>query len=324
MAKKIQFKFMCDEDVTKMELTNNGATRHCTNCQRHIADFTKMKPAEIAVHIKNAVKPCGFMYPWQLDQVNNYIEARAPQKTGLLSRVTKVAAIAGSPFIFGNANAQTNQPAYTVEQVIQTGKPLSTEILVKYANGTALSNGKFELYNGENKIGNVTSDVNGKIILEHVRFAHCKTLTIKHESGSTIVIEMGQEAVCINWDIAVLPEIKQPKHCNFHFTSINRSKYFKNAILRATQVEVEFFNANNECIKRVIKRTSASGDIKLKWNDVEKTEHIMLTITTQFGEKSVYYKKAEILTDETNNVKVLYYKKHRKYRRYDKHWGGKF
>lgn len=292
-----------------MEVTNNGTTRHCTNCKRHIADFTKMKPAEIAAHIKNTMKPCGFMFPWQLDQVNAYIESNNPVKTSLLSRITKVAAIAGSPLLFGSAVAQNTQTTYTIEEVNGTEKPLATEILVKYANGKPFANGRFELYSGQIKMTDITSDINGKITLEHSRFAVHSILIIKHaESGSEITVTIKPEAVCVDWQLAVHEKVNViAKHFDFHFKSSTRSKVLKNKIIRNAQVEIEFFDASNTCIKRVVKRTSAAGNLKLKSADVQKAEHVMLTITTQEGEKSVYFDKAAISSEQVNNVVVKYY-----------------
>jgi hypothetical protein len=324
--KKIEFSFQCSEDPMQMEPSNNGTTRHCTNCERHIADFTKMKPAQIGAYLKNTAKPCGFMLPWQLEQVNDYVERISSQKPSLISRVTKVAAIASSPFIFGNTNAQSTNTTYTVEQVAQTEKPLANEIRVKYANGQPLANGKFELFSNEEKISELTSDLNGKIILEHARFVQYDALSLKHELGESFKIKITNDAICFEWKLAVNPSNKKTRFCEFHFESTNRSKLLKNYTMRATQVEFLYYDTNNVQIKRLVKFTSTGGNIKLKWADVEKAEHIMLTVTTQFGPKTVFFKTPEISTEEPNLVSVTYYKRkrHRKPGHYTRHTGGRF
>src|SRR6478735_6103035 len=128
MKKEFKFSFLCDENFSKMA-EGPSNTRHCTRCERNITDFTGYTPKQIVYLLKNNDKVCGFMRPWQEDEINKYLQ-ESEKKSSPLYKLIKVAAVAGSPLFFNSASAQkTNIPVEMNNQTRLSGKLVTIIVL---------------------------------------------------------------------------------------------------------------------------------------------------------------------------------------------------
>lgn len=307
--KKISFSFLCDQDPQKMPDAGNN-TRHCGQCSRNIVDFTGMHTQEIAAHLKSALKPCGFMLPWQLDEVNDHLkQQRENVVRNRFNRLAKIAAVVSAPLVLQQAQAQTINPVVP-ENTNQQGTK-TTEILVKAVDGSPLCGLELELINhkGE-KTGLLKTDALGKVYLNHLmgqeRFSLRNPL-----SGIEKNIQLGNEPVCMVWQTRLaatnpVVEIKKEHVYDFVF---KLEKEEKTKRIGFTKVEIILYDSTNQQTGTLTKRTGARGQLKLKDEELKGVAYISFGFDTPKGIKTAYATLKLLEMDKTNELVIYDYER---------------
>lgn len=310
MKKKFEFSFKCDENPLKMEksalLTGEKTinTRHCTKCERNIVDFTKFTPQQISDYIKNNKKPCGFMFPWQEGQINDFL-SQGDAKISPLKKLVKVAAMIGSPLMFSPAFAQKNTPE--TEMVVSTRNEsgIVTEVILKDINGEPLNLIELEVYLGNQLISTLTTNELGKISFDHSAYKQRAVLTLKNKAldiENTITLK--SEGTCIVWQTTFTKNekaiIEQTNKFDLEF--IYKDKNDKP--IRFTKVDVELYDSTNNLFETITVKTNISGISNFKTSNIAKTQHISFVLYTKDGRRTAYLNTSELSKTEMNTISV--------------------
>lgn len=308
--KKIEFSFVCDENPMKMEETSSLhgnkpiTTRHCTKCERHIVDFTKFTPQQIADYLKAAVKPCGFMLPWQIDDVNQHLIQQEPTKTSPLITLAKVAAVVSSPLLVKPAFSQTTVHKTEESFISPKEGKIVTILVVKDKNDVPMDSVSIELYIDNVLIQTLVTDASGKVTLEHNQFANAQSLVIKNSIlGIEKNIALKQESTCMVWHTGVEKTanaiLEEPVKFDFQF--VYRDKNQKP--IRFSKVEMELYDTTNTIIETIDSKTNISGYSYLKTSKFSQVKYVSLIVYTNKGRRSAYVNVNELVKGEINLVR---------------------
>ncbi|HLP13986.1 MAG TPA: hypothetical protein VK177_18785 [Flavobacteriales bacterium] len=308
--KKFEFTFVCHKDPAKMP--EGDKTRFCGKCQNHIHDFRKMHTAQIANTIKASNTHCGIMHPWQIDELNEFLESTHPvqQPKQNLNNFVKAAAILSSPLLVTQASAQTKEPTFETTHVDPTQNPV-IEIEVTGKHKTVLTDLAFKVYHASVLVDSVTTDGNGKIIFDHGRYKNARTLVLKNETfGLEKTISL-QENICIRWktDLSQSKIINGPKEVydvQFLFSQSGKERPVK-----SSHVTIELFDNNNEVIDTYKNETNGAGYAILKTNKLNKATTVVFTVKTRKGEKTIHKNVSEISNTDVTKLTIYTYKRKR-------------
>jgi hypothetical protein len=318
MKKKFGFSFKCDENPMKMEKTSvvNGEqtieTRHCNNCERNIVDFTKFTPQQIADYIKNNKKPCGFMFPWQEDEINAYLDQQDANTSSPLMKIAKIAAVAGSPLLFNPAVAQKLNPDIEINTNRNTSNNTVTELILKDVNGLAIDSLKLEIYSGSQLLTTLETDEFGKIAIDHSLYTGKNVLIIKNIAlNLEKSIALKGESTCIVWETTFSREeqILAEQLNKYDFQFIYRGE--KEKPIRNSKVDIQLYDTTNTLIETVGSSSNMSGYSLLKTGKIGQVKYISFVIYTNKGRRTAYLNVNELSKTEVNIVKV-----NKKFRQY--------
>lgn len=261
-------------------------TRHCSQCERNIHDFTGMTPAQITHTIKSSVKPCGFMLPWQLNQVNDYLrQQRSDLMINRLSRLAKLAAMFSAPLFITQAQAQ--QQTTPTSQNAGREQEKNSEIVLTTSNGAPLTQTKVELVNQNGQtVAWLTTDASGRIYPN--KNISGQLVLRNTQLGIEKTIQLGSDPVCIVWNTQ-LPDKSvavQPQHHYSFNCRIDNGKKVKK--LAHTKVSVILYDSTNQELGTLQLRTNASGELKINDSDLQNAAHLSFQFNTKEGIKSTY------------------------------------
>jgi len=305
--KKISFSFLCDQDPQKMPDAGNN-TRHCAQCSRNIVDFTGMSAVQIAAKLKTSAKPCGFMLPWQLDELNEHLrQERSNFIVNRLSRLAKIAAVVSSPLVVQQVSAQNTVAIQNVDQ--QNNQ--NNEVLVRAANGTPLCGLELDLINNKGeKIATLKTDALGKIYLNNDMGQG--PLTIRHApSGIEKTVNLNTEAVCLVWQtgLAAQPTIQEVKQDHVYHFAFKLDKGEKVKRMSHTKVNVVFYDSTNQEIRTITTHTNGRGELKLKDADLKGATYVNFEFHTKDGIQSSYSNVRDMDPNKMNELVIYAYER---------------
>lgn len=303
--KKFDFSFLCGLDPEKMPENQCDKTRYCSQCDRNIVNFTGMDAQQIIAHTSQTKKACGYMMPWQFDDINTLLASQAKPQPNALARVAKLAAVVSSPLLLNSAAAQDKSLQTPTEQTATATVYKSTEIRLTGLNGEALVNVRVGLYENNQLIRETLTDSTGRIYLDAMAWAG-KTLVVK---GPDLNIEktfaLTAKPVCYQWqtslDAAALPD-PSPRIYDLQFVLRKKSDNVKQAMFR--KVEIELYDTANNIIETLDMRTNMSGYTTLDGSKLKNVDHLMFIVYTNKGRKTSYMKANRLLKDEVNVIEI--------------------
>ncbi|HLP13988.1 MAG TPA: hypothetical protein VK177_18795 [Flavobacteriales bacterium] len=296
--KTLKYSFKCDENPLKMASADQGVTRHCTTCERNIVDFTQMKAEEIAAFVTGNKKPCGFIHPSQIDEVNAYLK-RTHVKPSPFSKWVKLAAIAASPFMFSNAYAQEKIETGQIVAVPTTGEE-RTEIRIVDQNGLPLAGLEMDVYSGDRKVDNMRTDETGKIYLNHKSMPN-PMINLKNDMyGLNKRIRLSDASICLTWETELNATAINVNETELKFKFIYKDKHAKP--IRNTEIEVTVYDTLYHVVTQTTVKTDSKGHATIRTSSFDKMATITYIVKTNDGEKwaNSYF----ILKNEENVVEV--------------------
>ena len=317
--KKFEFKFRCDENPLKMEKTTiqNGEkvidARHCEKCKRNIVDFTKFTPQQISEYYKSSKKPCGFMFPWQEDQVNEFLIQQNGSKTSPLLKYAKIAAVVSTPLLASPAFGQKNTPSTEVNNVNKSGaEGNKTEVLLRDTKDEPLELIVMEVFSGSELLGTITSDSDGRLSIIHENYQGKSVITLKNKVlNIEITVALKNESNCIVWKTQFSKKEKevmeQTNKYDLEFVYSDKN----DRPIRRTKIDVEFYDTTNTLIEIKTIRSNMSGHSFFNSADMGKVQYVNFILYTKHGRKTAYKSVAEFNKTEVNQVRV-----NKKYRMY--------
>ncbi len=308
--KNLNFSFRCDENPMKMDVVD-GNKRHCTKCERNIVDFTKFTPQQITDYIKNNKKPCGFMFPWQEDEINNEIDKSNANSSHLL-KFAKIAAVAGTPLLVSPAFAQKNIPAVEYNSTHRSLTNFKTEVQIKDNADLPIDSLTIEIYDGTILLNTLVTDENGKIFIDHSIFPGKSVVTLKNKIlGMEYLLALKQESSCVIWKTEFSKKeqqvIEQINKFDFQFVYYDKN----NRPIRHTKIDVDLYDSSNVMLETIKIKSNMSGYSAMNTKNIGRTKYISFTLYTRHGRKSAYKNILDIDNKDVNVVRV-----NRKFRRH--------
>jgi hypothetical protein len=320
MNKKFKFSFLCDENPMKMPVRTvhpggkegaitNGehtyTTRHCTSCERNIVDFTTFTPQQITEYIKSNKKPCGFIFPWQEDQVNAYLKHQKESKSSPILKMAKIAAVAGSPLLFNPAVAQKTNPDIEININRNSSKTAVTEVLLKDLNGLPIDSLNMDLYYGTELLTTLKSDEFGKITIDHSLYTDKNVLILKNTTlNLEKTIALRGESSCIIWKTTFSKEeqilAEQLNKFDFQFIYSDGNE----KPIRHSKIDIQLYDTTNVLIESISTKSNMSGYSDLKTSNIGKVGHISFVIYTRHGRRTAYVYIEDLKKSEINIVTV--------------------
>jgi hypothetical protein len=309
--KKFEFSFKCDENPMRMEerAVINGektlATRHCTKCERNIVDFTKFTPQQITEYIRNNKKPCGFIFPWQEDQVNEYLKQQKEASSSPILKMAKIAAVVGSPLLFNTAVAQKTNPGIEINTNRNSSKTTITEIILKDVNGLPIDSLNMEVYYGTQLLTTLKTDEFGKITIDHSLYTDKNVLIIKNTVlNLEKTIALRAESSCIVWNTTFSKEeqILAEQLNKFDFQFVYNDE--KEKPIRHSKIEIQLYDTTNTLMETIPTKSNMSGYADLKTSKIGKVGYISFVIYTRHGRRTAYLNAADLEKSEVNIIRV--------------------
>lgn len=307
--KKFDFSFECNNNFEKMPATGN--TRYCDECSRHIVDLTKLSPKEIVEYKKEHKNPCGFMMPWQIDQMNEYLQ-QINNKPSSFTKYAKIAAVVSSPLLFNTAIAQKNVASTEVVSVDKKGKTGITEILVKDSLGDPLTLLDLDLYEGSVFIKSIKTDSLGKIYLNSVELSGKTSLILKNTD-----VEIEKEVMlnrhdqCIVWETKITKaDAEKTKQIDFQF--VLKSKKNEKPC-KHSAMEISLYDSTNTLIETIKCKSNMAGYALIKTKKLTDIDHLYFVVYTDKGRRTSHMNIKEISVGEV--TKISFYYSSRRHRR---------
>lgn len=306
--KKVKFSFECSQDPLAMPMDGKDQ-RYCNECHRSIHDFTKLSPAQI-IQLKNSdPNLCGFMMPWQLDELNLFI-ANKKEKTALWGRLVKAAAIAGAPFMATPGFGQKNKPTTQIEYHMGLETNPCTELLLRDREGKPITHLVFQVMNGNEVLEKIQPDSTGKLSFSHLKYKNYTTLRIwQPEYKIEQFISVKREAICTIWEINMNQLMEERQKVNYDFKFVYKDE--KDKPIKLTEVEIELFDSSNTIIKTYVVNTNIGGYANLNVHLPQNTYRLYFTLKTKDGNKRAYLKVEELTSQTENVVKVSKHFRHK-------------
>lgn len=279
--------------------------RHCTKCERNIVDFTKFTPQQITEYIKSNKKPCGFIFPWQEDQVNEYLKQQKESTSSPLLKMAKIAAVVGSPLLFNPAVAQKTNPGIEINTNRNLSKTAITEVIIKDVNGLPIDSLNMDLYYGTQLLTTLKTDEFGKIAIDHSLYTDKNVLILKNTVlNLEKTIALRGESSCIIWKTTFSKEeqILAEQLNKFDFQFIYNDE--KEKPIRHSKIEIELYDTTNTLMETISTRSNMSGYSDLKTNKIGKVGYISFVLYTRHGRRTAYLNVEELNKSEVNIVRV--------------------
>lgn len=302
--KKVSFSFLCDQDHNQMEAKGN--TRFCTSCSKNIIDFTGMDAKTISEHLKTAAKPCGFMRPQQLEEVNAYLSHQAhPKSSRTWTKLVRLAAVVSTPLVF--------QPAYT-QTVVNTTQQQPTSdkmVALKASDGSPLKNIAIDVYGDDEWIVQLQTNENGLISLgsdfDHYRFLRLENKILGIEKN----ISATPGNVCLVWQTTLAPQAivkstvaEEALTLDFRF---EMSTHGKIETLKSMETEVVLYDSLSVEISRIKVKTDKHGHIAYDYLPSLKAQYFMFAMEIEGGYRTSFVHLQNVDPNNTNVVTVERY-----------------